>query len=111
MPVTEKKKKATFTKKTSCTNCRHRGLKCERNNNDENCKLCNKQNKKCITFKPQYVEKHIIELTEKVRKNEEEIEDLKNRVTNLEKSHKKLLLNLEQRSILDRELKLEFDYI
>ncbi|CAG8709824.1 10014_t:CDS:1, partial [Scutellospora calospora] len=45
-----------------------------------------------------------------VRRNKEEIQELKIRVTNLEKSHNKLLLNLKQRSILDEELKLEFNF-
>ncbi|CAG8582199.1 2336_t:CDS:1 [Scutellospora calospora] len=113
MPVSKKEKihkVKTFTKKTSCLNCRKRGIKCEKEDSEENCSLCTRQGKKCIIFKPQYMEKHIVELTEEVRRNKEEIQDLKIRVTNLEKSHNKLLLNLKQRSILDEELKLEFNF-
>ncbi|CAG8567313.1 4035_t:CDS:1, partial [Scutellospora calospora] len=52
-------------------------IKYEKEDSKENCSLCTRQDKKCVIFKPQYMEKHIVELTKEVQRDKEEIQDLK----------------------------------
>ncbi|CAG8723722.1 11404_t:CDS:1, partial [Scutellospora calospora] len=46
MPVSKKEKiykVKTFTKKTSCLNCRKCGIKYEKEDSEKNCSLCTRQ--------------------------------------------------------------------
>jgi hypothetical protein len=88
----------TFSNSIRCIKCRKVNRRCVPNSEyDDTCKYCKKNEFQCIRIKPMHYESEIFRLST-------ELDDLKTRVTLLEKDNRLIKRNLLQRKLLDEEL-------
>jgi cell division protein FtsB len=98
------KQKASYTKKTRCTECRKHGRKYLFSENLSICTYCKTHNLMCLRYKPGRAELEITKLRTEIRTLEERVNDLETRVTDLEKDNSFFRRNFLQRKLLDDQL-------